>query len=261
MQDATIPLCRATTLLFRVKLREHRLSSIRLQLAPCPSMAESWFPNGPILASSPSVIVWTLDTYRALVSLTLPITLVGDVVAVEGPRSRRSKADTSLPQDTGCCPSLGQCCPGSPYCKAQSNGVCCGSTGVCPGGFECNSICRCVETGGSCCADGRYCQAGHSCCYSGCVPDGGQCCSNGQMCDVGNICVVNLSNGRYGCCTDLSCTAYVESGSTIALTHSTPVVTTEAPRVTQTVDSGYVYYYWTFTWYGVPFSPNSALLY
>ncbi|OBT95294.1 hypothetical protein VE01_06608 [Pseudogymnoascus verrucosus] len=150
--------------------------------------------------------------------------------------------------DTGCCPSLGQCCPGSPYCKAQSNGVCCGSTGVCPGGFECNSICRCVETGGSCCADGRYCQAGHSCCYSGCVPDGGQCCSNGQMCDVGNICVVNLSNGRYGCCTDLSCTAYVESGSTIALTHSTPVVTTEAPRVTQTVDSGYVYYYWTFTW-------------
>ncbi|OBT75276.1 hypothetical protein VF21_05667 [Pseudogymnoascus sp. 05NY08] len=154
--------------------------------------------------------------------------------------------------DSGCCPSVSQCCPGSPYCKAQSNGVCCGSTGVCPGGYECNSVCRCVKTGGSCCADGRYCQAGHSCCYSGCVPDGGQCCSNGQMCDVGNICVVNLSNGRYGCCTDLSCTAYVESGSTIALTHSTPVystpVTTRAPQVTQPVDSGYVYYYWTFTW-------------
>ncbi|OAF60989.1 hypothetical protein VC83_02672 [Pseudogymnoascus destructans] len=68
------------------------------------------------------------------------------------------------------------------------------------------------------------------------------------MCDVGNICVVDLSNGRYGCCTDLSCTAYAESGSTIALTRSTPV-TTRAPQATTPVQgSGYVYYYWTFTW-------------
>ncbi|OBT39468.1 hypothetical protein VE00_10130 [Pseudogymnoascus sp. WSF 3629] len=160
--------------------------------------------------------------------------------------------------DTGCCPSLAQCCPGSNYCKAQSNGVCCGSTGPCPAGYECNSVCRCVETGGSCCANGRYCPAGESCCYSGCVPKGGQCCSNGQMCDVGNICVIDLSNGRYGCCTDLSCTAYVASGNTVPLTHSTPattapthstpVVTTEAPKVTQPVNAVYIYYYWTLTW-------------
>lgn len=147
------------------------------------------------------------------------------------------------------------------YCLAQANGVCCGSTGVCPGGYTCNSVCRCVETGGTCCTNGRYCVEGYKCCSNSCAPNGGECCSNGQVCDTGNICVVNKRTGRYGCCTDLSCTAYVDSGSTIALTPSTPQ-TTEAPRVTSTpvYDSVYTYYYWTLTWYAVPLSSNSALL-
>ncbi|KFY01161.1 hypothetical protein O988_02880, partial [Pseudogymnoascus sp. VKM F-3808] len=157
---------------------------------------------------------------------------------------------------TGCCPSAQQCCPGSVYCKTDANGVCCGSIGTCPGGYTCNSVCRCVESGGTCCSNGRYCQKGNTCCaLGGCAPLGGQCCSNGQICDTGNICVVNRLTGRYGCCTDLSCTAYVSSGNTVPLTHSTPQTTaaphtTAAPPVvtTPTQNEVYIYYYWTISW-------------
>lgn len=229
-------------------------------------MAASWFPNGPILVVSPSALVWTRDMYRALVGLTTFLTIVDDAGSTSRPRHMRSDADTSFPQASGCCPSTGQCCPGSRYCKAQSNGVCCGSSGTCPAGYTCSSRCSCVETGGTCCSNGRYCAKGNKCCTSGCAPNGGECCSNGQICDTGNICVVNKRTGRYGCCTNLSCTAYVESGSTIALTPTASKTTaapktTAPPRVTSSVvyDVRYQYYYWTMTWYTVPFLRKPAL--
>lgn len=182
----------------------------------------------------------------------------------QGIEKKRSEADTSSLQATGCCPSSSHCCSGSRYCKAKTTDVCCGSRGTCPGGYSCHSRCQCVERGGTCCSNGRYCIKGYKCCKTGCAPIGGQCCSNGQTCDTGNICVVNRRTGRYGCCTDLSCTAYIDSGSTVALTTSTPKATktTAAPRVTTSAVNRvvYRYYYWTLTWYADPFSHKPALL-
>jgi hypothetical protein len=136
----------------------------------------------------------------------------------------------------------------------SSTDVCCGSLGVCRAGYSCHSLCVCVETGGTCCNNARYCTAGNKCCsLGGCAPEGGDCCSNGQICDTGNICVVNTLTGRYGCCTDVKCTAYMSSGARVPLTPTaTPtvgnIVTTLPPIVTNKPVTLYEYYYWTITW-------------
>lgn len=130
----------------------------------------------------------------------------------------------------GCCQTSGLCCPSTNYCKSQPSDVCCPGYGTCTAGFECSGLCQCIEAGGECCSDGRYCQKG-------------------------NICVVD-SYGRHGCCTDLKCTAYVSSGVTVPVTSNsprttTPPVTTPPPEPTVTVGT---YYYFTITWYGWLFS-------
>lgn len=145
---------------------------------------------------------------------------------------------------TRCCPSFAQCCPGSPYCKRVASDHCCWSLGTCPSTHFCHTRCECVETGGTCCSNGRYCKAGYKCCSrGGCAPIGGQCCSNGQVCGTGNICVI--LSGRYRCCTDLSCTAYVDSGTT---SYNIPT-TTAPPQTTRQPEVIFRYYYYTITWY------------
>jgi hypothetical protein len=128
---------------------------------------------------------------------------------------RRSQYHSGLTLHLGeldCCPQSNLCCPGSTFCKESPSDVCCPGV-LCPSGFECSSGCNCISAGGQCCSDGRYCEKG-------------------------NICVID-SYGRQGCCTDLSCTAYVTSVVT---------VTASPPQVTITEGT---YYYFTITWYAL----------
>jgi len=116
-----------------------------------------------------------------------------------------------------------------------------------------NNICCPLDN--KCCPN-ACCAPGWNCCDPGtCYPVGGDCCADGNICQPGNICV--LVNGRSGCCTDLSCTAYVSNGATIALTitrapvapPTTPppvLLSTPPPSIQPPVS---IYYYYTITWY------------
>lgn len=155
-----------------------------------------------------------------------------------------------------CCPQADFCCPGSPYCKSLSDDVCCGALGTCDAGFTCHSLCECVPSSAQCCSNGRYCEAGYKCCsLGGCAEAGGECCSNGKACSAGNICVISGRTGEYGCCTDLSCTAYVDGGTTVTRPSPPPVTLPPDPVETGTDDedgNGQVVwetYYLTIRWY------------
>lgn len=157
-----------------------------------------------------------------------------------------------------CCSSTAACCPASPYCKRLTTDVCCSDMGTCPSGYFCHSLCECVETGGTCCSNGRFCATGNKCCsLGGCAPVGGECCANGRMCDTGNICVYSSTSGKYGCCTDLKCTAYESAGATITYTTTSQIATVAPPATTKAPVIG-KYYYWTITWY-FPLSPSSPV--
>ena len=129
--------------------------------------------------------------------------------------------------DTHCCLGIGKCCPITAKC--------------CPWGY-------CINPGDTCCPS-NPCSAGWNCCgTTHCSPVGAQCCRDGSYCSIGNICVIVVRTGQIGCCTDLSCTAHVVSGTTSYLRPTNPPVTQPPPPVTTRVDS-YTTYYWTVTWW------------
>lgn len=140
-------------------------------------------------------------------------------------------------------------------CVIAGGGCCPDGVHTCGAGQSCCSD-GCVTTGSKCCSDGGSCRAGYQCCEDGCAVEGSQCCLSGGSCEKGNICVIY--EGKQGCCTDLSCTAWISDGVRIPLTPTateepTPIQTappTTAPPDTNTqVVEIYYTYRFTITWW------------
>jgi hypothetical protein len=141
----------------------------------------------------------------------------------------------------------------------------------CPSSNTCCSYGYCLEPGKICCPNGS-CDEGNTCCGNGCMPTGSQCCRDGRYCEAGNMCV--LYDGRGVCCTDLSCTAVVDGGSTSYVRTTTQAPDPPAPTITQpppqttefTIVDSYTTYYWTVRWryfsyYWTVFQARSTVTY
>ncbi|KAI1812183.1 hypothetical protein GGS20DRAFT_40520 [Poronia punctata] len=132
-----------------------------------------------------------------------------------------TKRQSYCPDGYGYCAQFDRCCPASEYC--------------CSYGY-------CIEGELTCCPNGP-CDVGEHCCgQNHCYPEGGECCSDESYCSPGNHCY-RLARYDYPvCCTDSSCTAYVEeNGST---SYAPTFTTTHTFTTTRTQ-----YYYWTATWW------------
>ncbi|OCK76142.1 hypothetical protein K432DRAFT_307015 [Lepidopterella palustris CBS 459.81] len=125
----------------------------------------------------------------------------------------------------------------------------------CPAG-DCYGYC--ITPGDTCCPDGP-CKPDWGCCGPNCYPKGGNCCLDYNYCEPGNVCVLIKSSGRIVCCTDLSCTAAVQSGTTTyftvpatsataasrAITSAPSIVTAAATSIGSFEET----WYWTVTWW------------
>lgn len=86
------------------------------------------------------------------------------------------------------------------------------------------------------------------------MPDGAECCGDGYgFCDSPNHCYKYQGQVRDVCCTDSSCTAYVDNGVTSYRTSSTRAATATRTATTTTFAATTTavraqYYYWTVTW-------------
>lgn len=146
--------------------------------------------------------------------------------------NRRQSCDTGY----WYCSAFGRCCPRSQLC--------------CSYGY-------CIDPEKTCCSGGP-CDSGYTCCGAdSCAPIGGDCCSNGNYCEPGNICVRLYDSNRIVCCTDLSCTAAVVSGTTTYARTTTqaqiPPVVTPPPTTTDVVVDQYETWYYTVTWWYLSF--------
>ncbi|KAF2795668.1 hypothetical protein K505DRAFT_406827 [Melanomma pulvis-pyrius CBS 109.77] len=150
------------------------------------------------------------------------------------------------------------CGAGFGYCA--SFGRCCSATDLCCAwGY-------CIEPADTCCP-GNPCKAGWNCCGANCSPKGADCCYDGTYCEAGNMCVILGRTGSLVCCTDLSCTAAVVSGTTSYVTSTSranppsitqidpPSITQPPPLTSQVITVGdtYTTYYWTVTWWYLSF--------
>ncbi|KAI0528404.1 hypothetical protein GGR58DRAFT_496113 [Xylaria digitata] len=161
------------------------------------------------------------------------------VVAVRSLLDGRSDLDALLGKRAceagyGACPDGSGCCPGGSSCCPD---VCCED------GYLCCSYGGCVKEGDKCCPGGA-CDADEGCCgQNHCYPLSGDCCSDESSCNPGNNCYVYPDDPVDPfCCTDSSCTAFVdEYGIT---SYASTTTTTRTYTFTSTR-----YYYWTVTWW------------